>query len=548
MQRLKELTELGLYNEVVQKALSDLEERNLMARIWEKDPTVWKPEPEQITNRLDWLNITEEIRGDIPRFEALRDALLEAGYTDILLLGMGGSSLAPEVFGKVFADVVPGLRLQVLDSTEPGAVKAYEEQLDLTRTLFIVASKSGGTVETLSFFKHFYNRLVDLMGAEDAGQHFVAITDPGSHLAALGTELGFRELFLNNPNIGGRYSVLSYFGMVPAALTGLDVERLLDRADAMRAACAPDVAPAENPAAWLGVVMGELAKAGRDKLTLVASPSILPFGDWTEQLIAESTGKSGMGILPVVREPLGAPAVYGDDRFFVYLQLVDEPEVTAALEALEEGGYPVVRIPLEDRYDLGAQYFLWELATAVAGERLDIQPFNQPNVEAAKRQAKRMVKAYKETGTLPPAEVTPLSSEALQNFVAQGEPGDYVALQAYVQPSEETWEALQALRLWIRDQTHLATTLGYGPRYLHSTGQLHKGDGGNGLFVQLTSSSDVHVSIPDAPGASEASLTFGVLVKAQAQGDYEALREVGRRVIRFEVQGDVAQQITSLVA
>ncbi len=547
MQLLAEHTDLGPYAEVVHHALSDLEERQIMARIWEKDHTVWAPQPEEIVNRLGWLDITEQVRADIPRLEALRDTLLDAGYTDVLLLGMGGSSLAPEVFGKVFADVGPGLRLQVLDSTEPGAVKAYEERLDLTRTFFIVASKSGGTVETLSFFKYFYHRLVDLMGAEDAGQHFVAITDPGSDLAALGTELGFRELFLNDPNIGGRYSVLSYFGMVPAVLTGLDVARLLDRADGMRAACGPDVALVKNPAAWLGVVMGELAKAGRDKLTLIASPAVLSFGDWAEQLLAESTGKEGTGILPVVREPLGDPSVYGDDRLFVALQTADEPEIEAALETLQEVGQPVVRIPLQDRYDLGAQYFLWEMATAVAGERLDIQPFNQPNVEAAKRQAKRMVKTFKETGALPPAETMPLSAGALQDFIAQSEPGDYVALQAYVEPNAETWEALQALRLWIRDQTHLATALGYGPRYLHSTGQLHKGDGGNGLFIQFTAESDAHVPIPDAPGASEASLTFGVLVKAQAQGDYEALREGDRRVIRFELEGDVAQQIAALV-
>ena len=547
MQLLAENAELGVYTDVVERALSDLAERRIVARIWAKDPTVWRPDPEEITNRLDWLEITEEVREDVPRFERLRDAALDAGYTDVLLLGMGGSTLAPEVFGKVFADAEPGLRLQILDSTAPGAVQGCAEALDLRRTLFIVASKSGSTVETISFFKYFYHRLVDLLGAEAAGEHFVAITDPGSRLAALGAELGFRELFLNNPNIGGRYSVLSYFGMVPAALTGLDVARLLDRADEMRAACGPDVPAAENPAAWLGVVLGELAKVGRDKLTVIASSSVAPFGDWAEQLIAESTGKAGTGILPVVREPLGDPAVYGDDRLFVYLQLADAPEVAAALEALSEAGHPVVRIPLADRYDLGAQYFLWELATAIAGARLDIQPFNQPNVEAAKRQAKRKVKAYRETGDLPPAEATPLSFAALRDFVELGGAGDYVALQAYVEPADETWEALQALRRWIRDRTQLATTLGYGPRYLHSTGQLHKGDGGNGLFVQFLSEPETRVPIPDAPGSDEASLTFGVLIRAQAQGDYEALREVERRVIRFNLTGDVAQQIKTLI-
>lgn len=547
MQLLMERAALSSYMGRVTKAVAELNAQNILPRIWEKDHTVWKPEPTEITNRLGWLDITAEIREDIPRFEALRDALLEAGYTDVLLLGMGGSSLAPEVFGKVFADVEPGLHVQVLDSTEPGAVKAYEEGLDLGRTLFIVASKSGSTVETISFFKYFYNRLVDVMGEEEAGQHCVAITDPGSNLAALGTELGFRELFLNNPNLGGRYSVLSYFGMVPAALTGLDVKKLLDRADEMRTACGPATSTEANLAAWLGAVMGELAQAGCDKLTLIASPSIVPFGDWAEQLIAESTGKDGTGILPVVREPLGDPGVYGDDRLFVYLQLTEDPEVDAKLETLIEAGHPVVRIPLKDRYDLGGQYFLWELATAVAGARLGIQPFNQPNVEAAKRQAKRMVKAYKETGSLPPAVTMPLSTDTLRDFLAQARSGDYVALQVYVQPDQETWNALQALRLWIRNQTHLATTLGYGPRYLHSTGQLHKGDAGHGLFVQFTAEPEIPLRIPDEPGSPESSLTFGVLVQAQARGDYEALLEEDRRVVRFKLEGDIAAQIEALI-
>jgi hypothetical protein len=334
--------------------------------------------------------------------------------------------------------------------------------------------------------------------------------------------------------------------MVPAALTGLDVKKLLDRADEMRAACGPDVRAEENPAAWLGVVLGELAKVGRDKLTLITSPSILPFGDWAEQLIAESTGKAGTGILPVVREPLGGPAVYGDDRLFVYLQLTEAPEVEAGLETLIEAGHPVVRMSLEDRYDLGAQYFLWELATAVAGARLGIQPFNQPNVEAAKRQAKRMVKTFQETGALPPAEMAPLSLETVEDFLAQAESGEYVAIQAYVQPNPETWNALQALRCWIRDRTELATTLGYGPRYLHSTGQLHKGDAGHGLFIQFTGDPQVLVPIPAAPDTSESSVSFNVLMQAQARGDYEALQEEGRRVIRFKITGDVASQLKAL--
>ncbi|MGC9397563.1 MAG: glucose-6-phosphate isomerase [Anaerolineae bacterium] len=547
MHVLAKFTDLGFLTDLVSTALSELETQKTLPRIWEKDHTVWRPEPQEIANRLDWLTITEEIRTKLPRLEALRDSLLEAGYTDVLLLGMGGSSLAPEVFGKVFAEVAPGLRLQVLDSTEPRAVQAHEQQLDLRHTLFIVASKSGRTVETLSFFKYFYNRMVNLAGKEEAGEHFLAITDPGSKLATLSEELDFRECFLNNPNIGGRYSALSYFGLVPAALVGVDVARLLDQADDMRAACGPNVAPEENPAAWLGVALGELAKAGRDKLTLIVSPAIAPFGDWVEQLIAESTGKEGTGILPVVHEPLGDPAVYSDDRLFIHLRLGEDTETEKALQALVEAGHPVVRIPLEDRYDLGGQFFLWELATAVAGARLNIQPFNQPNVEAAKRQARRLIEVYEKEGALPTVvEATSPSPEALCNFLAQARPRDYVALQAYVPPTPETWAALQTLRLWIRDRLHLVTTLGYGPRYLHSTGQLHKGDGGNGLFIQFLAHSEAQVPIPNAPGTPEAALTFAVLVEAQAQGDYQALREAGRRVIHFRLHGDVPAQIRAL--
>ncbi|HEY90046.1 MAG TPA: hypothetical protein G4N98_10025 [Thermoflexia bacterium] len=346
--------------------------------------------------------------------------------------------------------------------------------------------------------------------------------------------------------MGGRYSALSYFGLVPAALAGVDVELLLSRALAMRAACGPETPVAENPGAWLGVVLGELAKAGRDKLTFVTSPAISPFCNWVEQIVAESTGKEGRGILPVVAEPLCAPKEYGADRLFVSMALPGDTAYEAPLAALAAAGQPLVRIPLDDRYDVGALFFLWGMATAVAGARLDVQPFDQPNVEAAKKQARQMVAAYQETGALPAGEVAPLDAETFRTFLAQAGSGDYIALQAFLPPTDEIDGALRALRGALLERTQLATTLGFGPRFLHSTGQLHKGDGGNGLFIQLTADTERDLPIPDAAGMWDSAITFGVLQAAQAQGDYRALRGENRRVIHFHLGTEVVQGIEKL--
>jgi transaldolase/glucose-6-phosphate isomerase len=536
-----QVASLGAYQAAVDAALSEMVENRIMARIWAHDHTVWKPEPTEITNRLDWLHTAEVMLENVPRLEALTEEVRADGYTHALLLGMGGSSLAPEVFSKTFGggrDVVeprPYIGLAVLDSTDPGAVLAQAERLDLAHTLFIVATKSGSTVETLSFFKFFYNRVAEALGADRAGEHFIAITDPGSKLVDLADRYGFRATLLNDPNIGGRYSALSYFGLVPAALVGVDVPRLLDRALARTSGCEPCVAAGDNASAWLGAVLGELAKAGRDKVTFAISPAIASFGDWVEQLIAESTGKEGTGILPVVGEPLGPPEVYGDDRLFVHLRLSGDDTHDAALDALEAVGHPVVRLNLHDPYDLGGQFFLWEMATAVASHRLGINPFDQPNVEAAKALARRMVAEYTEKGALPSGESAPLTAEALNDFLSQAQPGDYIALQAYLQPTAGTDAALAALRVRLRDRFKLATTVGYGPRFLHSTGQLHKGDAGHGLFIQFTADDPRDVPIPDEAGWPDSSITFGVLKATQALGDRQALLDAGRRVIRFHL-------------
>ncbi|MGH3090098.1 MAG: bifunctional transaldolase/phosoglucose isomerase, partial [Rubrobacteraceae bacterium] len=537
---------LGRYEESVANALGELRDERVVERMWEGDHTVWGPEPDEIANRLGWLESPENTEKALPELLGLAEAIREGGVEHVLLMGMGGSSLAPEVFGLALGGRDGYPDLDVLDSTDPEAVLRHAGGLDLSRTLFVVSTKSGGTVETFSFFKFFYNRVVEEVGEERAGSRFIAITDPGSGLADTAEKHGFRATFLNDPNIGGRYSGLSLFGALPAALIGVNVSRLLDAGHAAARECAEPASEA-NPGAWLGAARGELARNhGRDKLTVLASPSVAPFGPWVEQLVAESTGKDGVGILPVVEEPLAAPEAYGDDRFFVRMALRGEEggETERLLDELRNLGHPVFEIALDDAYDLGGEMFRWEVATAVAGQRLGINPFDQPNVESAKAQARKMVAEYRERGELPEPEPTVeegevavyLSGEAssvegaLGGFFDGVRPGDYVALQAYLPPSEEATAALQHMRASLRDRFGVAATAGYGPRFLHSTGQLHKGDGGNGLFVQITAENDEDAPIPDEAGEKEAALTFGVLEAAQALGDRRALLDADRRV------------------
>jgi len=547
---------LGDYQPAVDAALADLQSQNVMKRIWAHDYTVWKPEPTEISNRLGWLHSPENMVEHVPAINEFVDAVRADGYTHALLLGMG-SSLAPEVFRRTFGVKEGYLDLAVLDSTDPDAVLAYANQLDMSRTLFLVSTKSGGTVETLSFFKFFYNRVLDAVGEEEAGPHFIAITDPGSGLVDTASTYKFRKIFLNDPDIGGRYSALSHFGIVPAALIGMDTAKVLERARTMavNGERSNSTVDGDNVGAWLGSIIGEMATIGRDKVTLVTSPPIAAFGSWVEQLIAESTGKEGTGILPVVDEPLGVPAVYGNDRLFVYLRLEGDETYDEAIHVLVQAEQPVVYLHLRDLYDLGGEFFLWEIAIALAGRRIGINPFDQPGVEAAKSLAREMVAAYQKDGRLldlvPTLQANGITvyaddsaeslTEALNTFLSLGRPGDYIALQAYVQPAEQTTTALQHLRILLRDTLALATTSGYGPRFLHSTGQLHKGDAGNGLFIQFTGDPAQDAPIPDKAGASASSITFGVLIKAQSLGDRQALLNARppRRVIRFHLGKDV---------
>jgi transaldolase/glucose-6-phosphate isomerase len=556
------LFSLGAYQDVVDAALTGIRDQHVIARIWDHDHTVWKPDPTEITNRLGWLHIAEAMVDMVPRLQEFADAVRADGYTHALLLGMGGSSLAPEVFRKTFGVQEGYLDLAVLDSTDPAAVAAHAERLDPQRTLVIVSTKSGTTVETLSFFKFFYNWTGEAIGTQGAGSHFIAITDPGSPLVDIAEQYHFRETFLNDPNIGGRYAALSYVGLVPAALIGMDIALLLNRGIAMASSCKTTNPPRpdETIAARLGAVLGALARDGRDKVTLVASTQIASFGDWLEQLIAESTGKEGKGILPVVGEVVSSPDQYGADRLFVHFCLGGDTTNDAAVAAFEKAGHPIIRITLHDQYDLGAQCFLWEMAVAVACHIVGVNPFNQPNVEAAKSRARQAVDEYKKRGTLPADTPTLIDGDiavygavkaesphaALGAFLRQAAPGSYVAIQAYVRSTAEIEAVLQGLRTKVRDRFQLATTLGYGPRFLHSTGQLHKGDGGLGLFVQFTVDDPKDIPVPDEAGAPDSSLTFGLLKTAQAHGDRHALLDAGRRVIRVHLGRDAVRGLMTL--
>lgn len=543
------------FESVMDSALMEMKAEKIIERLWKHDHTIWKPDPDEIVNRLGWLELPSSMRSHLGRIDEFVRKVRGDGYQAALLLGMGGSSLAPEVFRKVFGVAKGFLDLSVLDSTHPQAVRDHLERTDFRRTLFLVSTKSGGTVETLSLMKFFYNRALRELGESNAGDHFAAITDPGSNLEKLAQELEFRDVFLNDPNIGGRYSALSFFGLVPAALIGTDIDKILERAGVMADACRGSD---DNPAALPGVTMGEMAARGRDKLTLVLSKSIAPLGAWTEQLIAESTGKDGKGILPVIEDHLRGPELYSDDRLFVEVSLKDEQAGGQKLDAISGDGHPIVSMQLEDIYDLGGEFFRWETATAIAGWRLGINPFDQPNVEAAKAQARSMIESYKAKGKLEQTSPALIddgievfsdlrgesASEILLTFLdLAGRHGSeskpYVVLQAYLHPSARLDKALLDMKARIQKISRLAVTCGYGPRFLHSTGQLHKGDGGHGLFIQLTDDIANDLPIPDEVGREDSSVDFGTLITAQALGDARALTDTGRKVIRFGLGKDV---------
>jgi len=527
------ITNMGKHSDDVEATLADLRKRNIVERIWKKDHTVWKPEPDEITNRLGWLTCVQQMRRQVDALKSFSSEVRESGFRHVVLLGMGGSSLGPEVLRQTFGSAGGYPELIVLDSTVPSRIMTVTDSVDPAHTLFLVSSKSGTTIEPNSLFLYFESLVASAVGKENTGNNFIAITDPGTSLAELASAKRFRRTFINPPEIGGRYSVLSYFGLVPSALIGIDIAKLLDRAERMQKECSEAISISANPGAGLGDVIGKLALLGLDKLTLFTSPSIGSLGLWIEQLIAESLGKDGKGIVPVAGEPFVDPERYGEDRLFVCLRVSndDNSALDHVIGKLGAAGRPLVLLDIKDRYDLGAQFFHWEFATAIAGAIMGVHPFDQPNVQSAKQATDTILQEYVNTGEIHQSDG--MDSPAL--LLSRARSHDYLAILAYVQQTSELDGVMSEFRRGIVEKFSLATTFGYGPRYLHSTGQLHKGGPNTGLYLLITAQHESDISIPGRP------YSFGLLADAQAIGDLRALRTAGRRVAMVHLsRGDTA--------
>ena len=551
----------------VKATIADWQAGGKMQRLWQRDATLWTGSDE--ANWLGWLDIVDEQIAQHDQLAKLAKEVQARGFQHVLLLGMGGSSLCPEVLRMTFGRITHFPTLHVLDSTDPGQVKAFEHLIDIPKTLFIVSSKSGSTLEPNIFKQYFFERTKQAVGAVKVGSQFIAITDPGSKMQQVAEADRFLHVFFGRPSIGGRYSALSNFGMVPAAVMGLDTRKFLDRAAEMVRACEAGASVEENPGAALGIILGTAANAGRDKVTIITSPGISDLGAWLEQLLAESTGKVGKGIIPVDRESLTTPDVYGSDRVFVYvrLELGADADQDAKVAAIEKAGHPVVRIAMSDIYDLGAEFFRWEIATAVAGSIIHINAFNQPDVEASKIATRELTSAYEKTGSLPPEKpvvedsgiklftdeknAAELAKAAggdnslagyLKAHLGRIKAGDYFAVLGYIQMNAEHAESLQALRHLVRDSKHVATCLGFGPRFLHSTGQAYKGGPNSGVFLQITCDDSVELPVPGQ------KYTFGIVKAAQARGDFQVLADRGRRALRVHLGSNVKAGLAAVQA
>jgi transaldolase/glucose-6-phosphate isomerase len=549
----------------VKATLADWKSGNKMQRLWSRDASLWTGTDEG--KWLGWLDIVGQQTAHRDQFTKIAAEIRSAGFTHALLLGMGGSSLCVEVLKLTFGKIAGHPEFFVLDSTDPAQVRAVEKQVDLARTIFIVSSKSGSTLEPNIFKQYFFERVKQVVGPAEAGKRFIAITDPGSKMEQVAKSDGFRHIFYGVPSIGGRYSALSDFGLIPGAIQGVDIAKFLDRAQEMVRACAATVAADENPGAMLGAILGTLQKAGRDKVTLFASPAISDLGAWLEQLLAESTGKQGKGLIPVDREQIGAPDVYGNDRVFVYLrhEASADAKQDAAVAALEKAGQPVIRIAVPDVYDVAGEFFRWEVATAVAGSVIGIDAFNQPDVEASKIETRKLTTEYEQKGSLPPE--SPIVADAgillytdarnatalkqatgseatltayLRAHLNQLKPGDYFALLAYIQMNEAHETRLQAIRHAVRGKKRVATCLGFGPRFLHSTGQAYKGGPNSGVFLQVTCDDAADLPVP------QQKYTFGVVKAAQARGDFQVLADRGRRALRVHLGADLEAGLAQL--
>lgn len=549
---------MGPFEDQFATACQKVKSTKTVQRIWQKDHTLWSGNPAGISDRLGWLDCPQKMGATVDELKRLPSQLHQEGFKNAFLLGMGGSSLVTNVFKWSFGVKPDHIDVSVVDTTDPDTINALTQKIDFEKSLFIVATKSGSTVETLSLQKYFCKQVSEVLGPTVVGSHFMAITDPGSGLAELAAKKGFRHAFLNDPDIGGRYSALSFFGLVPAALMGIDIRKLLNRAAAMAQHTRTLTRETDSlsDAALLGAAMAQMSKQGRDKLTLIISKPLAAFGPWAEQLVAESTGKIGQGILPVLGQADEVDR-HCDDRFFVFLRLKNDSGFNGAIEALKQKKQPYIQIDLNDIYDLGAEFFRWEIATAIAGAQLGINPFDQPNVEAAKVSARSLIAQYQQTGLLP--EQTPAfekegikvfgtekdtqPAEAVTKAIADHLKTDfpkspYVAIQAYLTENVETDNLLSRLRDIIGRRFQVAVTVGYGPRFLHSTGQLHKGDGGHGLFIQLTADVTSDLTIPTENQKDDTPVTFGILFRAQASGDFNAISEAGRKVIRLHLGAD----------
>jgi transaldolase/glucose-6-phosphate isomerase len=547
--------------EYVNASLQDWKKNGKVQRLWQKDASLWTDADEG--KWLGWLDITEQQIEDVDKLKQIAADIKKAAFKNALLLGMGGSSLCPEVLGITFGNASGYPDLHVLDSTDPAQIKSIEAQVDLASTICIVSSKSGGTLEPNIYKQYFFDRVKAKVGEKEVGNRFIAITDPGSKMQRVAEKDKFRKIFMGVPSIGGRYSALSNFGMVPAAIMGVDVLKFLKNTKQMVDACAADADPATNPGVVLGTILGIAADHGRDKLTIVTSKGIFDLGAWLEQLIAESTGKSGRGIIPVDRERLANPDAYGSDRVFAYLRLESDPdkEQTAAVDALAKAGHPVVRIDLPDVYNLGQEFFRWEIATAVAGALIGINAFNQPDVEASKVETRKLTSEYESSGKLPPESPfftgdgaklyadrqnaaalkggTTLAA-ILKKHLARINTGDYFAVLGYLTMNEANEEALQTIRFAVRDNKKVASVLGFGPRFLHSTGQAYKGGPNSGVFLQITCDDAVDLLVPGQ------TYTFGVVKAAQARGDFAVLAERDRRALRVHLGKDVTAGLANL--
>jgi transaldolase/glucose-6-phosphate isomerase len=545
----------------VKASIEDWKRNNKVARLWQRDASVWTSADE--SNWLGWLNITEEQLAHLDVFKKIAADIKKAKFKHALLLGMGGSSLCPEVLRKTFGKVKGFPELHVLDSTDPAQIRTIEGKVDLKSTICIVSSKSGSTLEPNIYKQYFFEQVRKKVGDREVGSRFIAITDPGSKMQHVAEAGKFRNVFMGVPSIGGRYSALSNFGMVPGAVMGLDVAKFLKNTREMVQACGASVDADANPGVFLGTILGSAANQGRDKVTIIASPGISDLGAWLEQLIAESTGKVGKGIIPVDREKLAKPEAYGNDRVFAYLRLETKPDKKqdAAVAALEKAGHPVIRIAVKNIYNLGQEFFRWEIATAVAGAIIGINAFNQPDVEASKIETRKLTSEYESTGKLPPeapffegdgiklyadekntAALRGGSTltDVLKTHLGRCRPGDYFGVLGYITMNDANEAALQGIRHQVRDSKKIATVLGFGPRFLHSTGQAYKGGPNSGVFLQITCDDKIDFPVPGQ------KYTFGVVKAAQARGDFAVLAERGRRALRVHLGKNVKTDVAKL--